>query len=70
MDWEFESGRAAYRIGRPMPPRPDDDDDKSPVFFHWAGYMLERAKKLKECFMIEQALTDPDDFDPRPRKAA
>lgn len=64
--WLISKGALRFRMGLSFPERPQDDDDKSDVFFFWCGYMLERAVYLHKCELVKRTLEDDPDDDPRP----
>ena len=68
-EWHMKRGEKDYEREKPMPPRPADDDDYSPEFAYWIGYMLARGKVLMKRWQVERDLR-PDPNEPRPRKAA
>jgi hypothetical protein len=42
-NFSWKRGIAAWERGEGFPPRPNDDDDHSDVFWLWAGFMIARA---------------------------
>lgn len=57
----FERGQKLWAARKPRPPRPADDDDMSPAFWEWCGYMTARAVDWNNRRRIaEQVGGDPD----------
>lgn len=62
----YQRGRRLWRMGKPRPPRPDDEDDcTSAEFWCWCGYMTARGVDyLKRCELAEKMGGDSEKVRP------